>query len=503
MSVNLENNLPEEFRQLASESLGPEAAEILFGRIGKGKGPGSVRLNPQKLPVAGVATCGAAENASLIFGDNVLAPVKWASNALYLKERPLFTLDPLFHAGVYYVQEASSMYMDLVVGAIEAAYGKAGDGKPFFERPLRALDLCAAPGGKTTHLLSLLNKDSLLVSNDVIKSRAVLLADNVARWGADNVIVTQNDPKDFSALEEIFHLVVVDAPCSGEGLFGKDPEAVGEWSVANVKLCSERQKRILADIWPAVKPGGFMVYSTCTYNRLENDGNIEFLVEELGAERVELEIPPDSGIIATVRGGMQFVPGLVEGEGQFVALLRKPLREGADFWNDLSAGRSGKGGTSYFAGRKSSSTGRVNVSGGKDTACGFLPEGYIPVLRGELLKGYPVSLAGDIFFFESKLRSVLSGVAVATQKGRDFIPHPDLGMLTVLPAGLNTVEVSREDALKFLAKEPLVFPGKPLGYLLLTYRGRGLGFVKNIGNRSNNLLPMARRIRMDINNAER
>lgn len=502
MSVSLENKLPEEFRRLASESLGPEAAEILSGSIGKGKSPVSVRLNPRKLPVAGAATGGAPENASLIFGDNVLAPVKWASRAFYLKERPLFTLDPLFHAGVYYVQEASSMYMDLVAGAIESVYGKEGNDKRFFEGPLRALDLCAAPGGKTTHLLSLLNKDSLLVSNEVIKSRAVVLADNVAKWGADNVVVTRNDPKDFSALKESFHLAVVDAPCSGEGLFGKDREAIGEWSLANVKLCSERQRRILTDIWPAVKPGGFLVYSTCTYNRLENDGNVAFLVEELGAERIKLEIPPGSGIIATEQGGMQFVPGLVEGEGQFVALLRKPLREGADFFSGPAAGKSGKGGSAHRTGGKSSSAGRGNGSRGKGAACGFLPEGYIPVLRGELLKGYPASLAEDIFFFESKLRPVLSGVAVATPKGKDFIPHPDLAMLPVLPGGLYTVEVTREDALKFLAKEPLVFPGRPLGYLLLTYRGCGLGFVKNIGNRSNNLLPVARRIRMNINEAD-
>lgn len=502
MSFSLENELPGEFRRLASESLGAEAAEILSGSIGKGRGPVSVRLNPQKLPVAGAVTGDAAGNASLVFGDNVLAPVKWASHAFYLKERPLFTLDPLFHAGVYYVQEASSMYMDLVAGAIEKVYRKEGDGRRFFERQLRTLDLCAAPGGKTTHLLSLLNTDSLLVSNEVIKSRAVVLADNVAKWGADNVVVTRNDPEDFSVLEEMFHLVVVDAPCSGEGLFAKDRGAIGEWSLANVKLCSERQRRILADVWPAVKPGGFLVYSTCTYNRLENDGNIEFLVEELGAERIKLEIPPGSGILATLQGGMQFVPGLVEGEGQFVALVRKPLREGADLFSGPAAGRSGKGGTSSCAGGKSSSAGRGNGSGGKGAACGFFPEGYIPVSRGELLKGYPASLAADIFFFESKLRSVLSGVAVATQKGRDFIPHPDLAMRPVLSGGLNTVEVTREDALKFLAKEPLVFPGQPLGYLLLTYRGCGLGFVKNIGNRSNNLLPVARRIRMNITQAD-
>lgn len=502
MNVFRENKLPEEFRRLASESLGAEAAGMLFERIGKGKGYSCIRFNPAKLPVAGAVSRDAADNASALFGDKVPVPVKWAPYGFYLKERPLFTLDPLFHAGVYYVQEASSMYMDLVAEAIEKAYGKGKSEKRFFEGPLRALDLCAAPGGKTTHLLSLLNKDSLLVSNEVIKSRAVVLAENVARWGTAQAMVTQNDPKDFSTLEETFHLVVVDAPCSGEGLFGKDPEAIGEWSVANVKLCRERQKRILADIWPAVKPGGFLVYSTCTYNRLENDGNVAFLVEELGAEQVTLEISPDSGILATERGGMQFVPGLVKGEGQFVALLRKPVREGDDLWRSLSAGASRRAGRSGSPVGKPGSGGRGNSSGGKETACGFLPEGCIQLFRGDLVKGYPAALAEDIFFFENRLRVILSGIAVATQKGRDFIPHPDLAMLPVLPGGLNRVEVSRGDALKFLAREPLVFPGQPLGFLLLTYRGHGLGFVKNIGSRSNNLLPMARRIRMGISEGD-
>lgn len=498
MSVSLENkpNLPAEFIALATESLGKASVDTLLRRLESSRSLTAVRLNRAKLLERESGGTSGQELIRELFKDQAAGNVPWSEIGFYLKERPQFTLDPLFHAGAYYVQEASSMYLDLIKTAIEAACARTEE-SGFFEDSLLALDLCAAPGGKTTHLASLLNNHSLLVANEVIKSRAAILADNVAKWGCSRVMVTNNDPKDFEELPQVFDLVVADAPCSGEGLFGKDPEAVREWSPAHVKLCSERQRRILADIWPAVKPGGFLVYSTCTYNHFENDDVVRYLKQEFGAQSVPIEIPPDSGIQPTPEGGLQFIPGRVEGEGQFVALLRKPgdRADAMPCWKKHPGGKrregSGKSARSERSGKKE--------KGGNTPACPFMPQGYEPFVQGEFVLGISSAVLEQTLYLKEILRSLLSGVAVASVKGRDFIPHADLALLAGTPLDtFPNVAITREEALKFLAKEPLVFPGAPLGYLLLTYQGVGLGFVKNLGTRSNNLLPMARRIRMEI-----
>lgn len=495
--------LPVEFKEYAIAALGEEVASELFDAIGSGEEVTSVRVNPLKEVAASPNACvGIPEEC---FPDylpvEVDDRVPWTRLGYYLKERPVFTLDPLFHAGAYYVQEASSMYMELAMAAIEKDFagryeGEELSGKGFFNHDIAALDLCAAPGGKSTHLASLLGKDSLLVSNEVIKSRSVILADNIAKWGCDNVVVTNSDPADFGAFEEFFDLIVVDAPCSGEGLFRKEPEAISEWSPANVELCAQRQQRILADIWPALKPGGYLVYSTCTYNKFENDGNLEWLKNKITSQLCT--IASESGVILTKGGGLQFVPGRVKGEGQFMAVVRK----GGE-WEPSQMFRGGA---------KPSNSRKNKDSKGKnqpqlEKGCTYLPDNYVKILQGDLVKAYRKELHEKIKYIEENLRVVLSGIAVANKKGKDYVPHADFALQGVmasmvatgtLPQGISAVEVSREDALRFLAKEPLVLPGAPMGYVLLVYRGLGLGFVKNLGNRTNNLLPMARRIRMRI-----
>ena len=484
--------LPVEFREYAVAALGEEVAQGLFDVIGSGEEITSVRVNPFKVDESSVEEG--------FFPVEIEGKVRWSELGHYLKERPVFTLDPLFHAGGYYVQEASSMYMELALNAIEKDYAaRSGEEEgAFFARGVNALDLCAAPGGKSTHLISLLGKDSLLVSNEVIKSRSVVLADNIAKWGCDNVVVTNNDPADFGSFEGLFDLIVVDAPCSGEGLFRKEPEAIGEWSPANVQLCAQRQQRILADIWPALAPGGYLIYSTCTYNKYENDGNLAWL-EELGCNIIALPFctnASESGIILTGKGGLQFVPCKIKGEGQFMAVVRKEGEWEPSNFGSAMQGKKKKGG-------KDAKKGAPQME--KD--CRYLPDNYVKVLQGDLVKGYRKELYEKIKFVEENLRTVLSGIAVANKKGKDYVPHADFALQAVvadmvasecLPDGISAVEVGREDALKFLAKEPLVLPGAPMGYVLLVYRGLGLGFVKNLGNRTNNLLPMARRIRMDI-----
>ena len=285
---------PAEFINVLRESAGSDRAERVLAALAAPPEV-SVRVNPFKITLEALRSH---------FGTTAGDPVAWApGEGFYLKERPSFTLDPLFHAGAYYVQEASSMYVGVLFDKAVTRLGRRGG--------LKVLDLCAAPGGKTTHLLSRLDDTSFLVANEVVPSRASILAENVARWGCSNVAVTNSDPSAFTALRGYFDLVVVDAPCSGEGMFRKDERAVAEWSPDNVRLCAARQRRILGDVWPAVAPGGFLIYSTCTFNRMEDEDNVAWICSELGGTCLEMR---------------HFWPGEDRGEGFFAALVQKEER---------------------------------------------------------------------------------------------------------------------------------------------------------------------------------
>ena len=241
--------LPELFRSRTTESLGTSEAERLFAALDNGESPVSIRFNPYKI-------------GSQPEGRQV----PWCRYGYYLDERPQFTLDPAFHGGAYYVQEASSMFLEAIFRQIFEP-----DAAP------RILDLCAAPGGKTTLLSTLAGAEGLVVANEVIRQRASVLAANAVKWGIGNIVVTNNDPAHFAPFEHYFDLIAVDAPCSGEGMFRKDPAARTEWSEQGVKLCAARQRRILSDIWGSLRPGGILIYSTCTFNAAENEENIAWL----------------------------------------------------------------------------------------------------------------------------------------------------------------------------------------------------------------------------------
>ena len=270
--------LPALFVARTKSIIGDEWAA--FAQALQEESPVSIRMNPRK------TAC------SFAFEQ----PVSWASNAYYLASRPVFTLDPLFHAGCYYVQEASSMFLEQIV-------------KRHVTQPVKVLDLCAAPGGKSTQLAAVLPKGSLLVANEVIRSRVPALVENLIKWGYPDYLVTNNDPAVIGQLTGFFDVVAADVPCSGEGMFRKDTAAVREWSMHTVRLCAERQRRIVADVWPALRPGGLLIYSTCTYNREENEENIDWICRQLGAEPVE---EPH-----------RFMPHQIRGEGFFIAALRK------------------------------------------------------------------------------------------------------------------------------------------------------------------------------------
>lgn len=408
-------------------------------------------------------------NTLKLCADDVNAPVPWAADGRYLVNRPVFTADPLFHAGCYYVQEASSMFIEQVV-------------KQYVHTPVRALDLCAAPGGKTTHLLSLLPGGSLLVSNEPVPQRAQVLAENVIKWGNPSAVVTRNEPADFGHLNGFYDMVVVDAPCSGEGMFRKDPGAVEQWSVSNVELCVKRQRRILADIWPALRPGGLLVYSTCTFNREENEDCVAWIADELGAAPLAVEIGDNWGITGSLAGyGLpvyRFLPGYTAGEGFFIAVLRKdgdtpvsPPRQ--QRWQPAPA-------------KLKSAVGEWVME----------PERFDFVMQGERVVATPREHTAAMIALLQKMKVLHFALPLADVKNNKLLPLHQLAMSNaVCRDAFTTVELEREQALAYLHREAMAFAQQPLGYLLLTYKGVPVGFAKNVGNRANNLYPAEWRIR--------
>jgi len=445
--------LPESFIKRIHTDLGTEAGSFLASL--ETESPVSIRVNPAKN-----------------FNPEGLDRVVWCENGFYLPERPLFTLDPLLHAGAYYVQEASSMFL-------EQALKQSVD----VNQPLKVLDLCAAPGGKSTHLASLLSEESLLVSNEVIRPRAKILAENLTKWGNPNVIVTNNDPTDFQRLPGFFDVVVVDAPCSGEGLFRKDHSAADEWSEENVNLCAARQKRIVADVWDALKPGGILIYSTCTYNRHEDEENLQWMVQEMGAEALELDISAFRDIApAQELPGYHFYPHKTRGEGFFIAVLKKDV--GQEY-------RSGKPKKPALA--KVSTTIQKEVSLWVENPVRFDYWAF-----QEQVLAFPARWSGELLALIDKLSIVQAGTEVCEIKAKNLIPSHALAVSSILKkAAFSIEELDLKTALTYLKKEEI----KPVGtdqYLLAAYRQTPLGFLKRAGNRYNNLYPKEWRIRMDI-----
>ena len=442
--------LNDNFKARAKALFGEERYERFEKALGE-EPVTSVRLNGRK-PFA--ALCG--------------EPVGWAAEGLYLHNRPVFTADPLFHAGCYYVQEASSMFLGQVI-------------RQFVSEPVRALDLCAAPGGKSTHLLQSLPAGSLLVSNEPVPLRAQILAENVIKWGVPATVVTKNEPADFSPFRNFFDLVVVDAPCSGEGMFRKDSYAVEQWSESLVKQCAARQKDILSDIWGSLRPGGLLVYSTCTFNAEEDEECVEWIATELGAEPLAVAVDDGWGITGPLVGNnpvYRFIPGSTRGEGFFLAVLRKNGSESS---------------AQPRAARVQPAPAKV-----KKEVEGWLknPSAYDFIADGENIVALPREHAAAITALCAKMRVLHAALPVATVKNNKLIPRHELAMSNELnPQAFNCVELPCEQALAYLHREALSLPDAPVGYLLLTYNGAPLGFVKNLGNRANNLYPAEWRIR--------
>lgn len=420
-------------------------------------------------------------NRSKVAATPAYEPVPWATDSYYLKERPQFTFDPIFHSGGYYVQEASSMFVEQAV-------------RQHLTDARVALDLCAAPGGKSTLLRSLLPDSCTLVSNEVMRPRAQVLAENITKWGHPRCIVTSNYPADFTPLGPLFDLILVDAPCSGEGMFRKDEVAVAEWSPENVDVCWKRQRDILADIWPTLRPGGLLIYSTCTFNTKEDEENVLWMMEELGAELLPISTDPAWGItpslIADVQHAYRFLPGRTRGEGLFLAALRKPDEGGTD----AAADTGERGSKKHKKGKEKQPTLAVPAECKQWLADS---SAYTYKVMGSEVVAIPADMEALHALLAERLYLLKAGIALAELKGRDALPAHALAMSTALSSGaFARCELPYAEALRYLRREAITLPtDMPRGFVLVTYHDLPLGFVKNLGNRANNLYPNEWRIR--------
>ncbi len=419
--------------------------------------PTSIRINPNKIKKPLNAT-----------------RVPWSEYGYYLNSRPKFTLDPVFHAGGYYVQEASSMCIESII-------------RPLCSRPLKVLDVCAAPGGKSTHIISLLERGSLLISNETIRSRAHILSENMIKWGKSNCIITNNDPKDFNFLPGFFDVILVDAPCSGEGMFRKNPHALSEWSPEHITFCSKRQTRILHDIWDCLAPNGILIYSTCTFNEQENEDVLYEFTKQKAAESIPITVNPKWNIIPHKKHTIysyRFFPHTIMGEGFSMSVLRKT--DGVEY-----------------------------------TPPKRLPKSPITIINernklkySQLIKNYKSivfeSKPNILWAFAKDYRKLLidvyahcnvihAGIPLVEIIRHKLNPLPGLALANSYNNTILThIEVDLETALRYFKKEALVLKDAPKGWVQINYKQIPLGFVKNIGNRANNPYPASWSIKMDI-----
>jgi 16S rRNA C967 or C1407 C5-methylase (RsmB/RsmF family)/NOL1/NOP2/fmu family ribosome biogenesis protein len=403
--------------------------------------------------------------------------VPWCSTGRYLNERPLFTVDPLYHAGAYYVQEASSMFLDHLFRTV------------FPERSnMRVLDLCAAPGGKSTLLASLLEEDSLLICNEVIRTRAPILEENMSRWGYMNAWVASNDAKDFGKLPGYFDAIVVDAPCSGSGLFRKDAKAINEWSEGNVHLCGQRQQRILSDVWPALKENGVLFYATCSYSPEEDEQILDWLTESFDAEAIDIEVPAEWGIVKThspnaKAPGYRFFPHKLKGEGFFIAALRKH--------ESVQSIRSPKFKSIHDNKAFQQSQHLLDVT---NWLCVKSKDGNYRALCSAHQQDYQT--LSEVLYLRK------AGLDIGSPAAKEWLPGHEVALSVNRSLNLPILHLDKEQALRYLKKEEIKLSSLTKGWYIVAYEGLGLGWIKVLENRSNNYLPKNWRIRMDISDLD-
>lgn len=460
--------IPKDFLETSVSIFGRESEEFLASLDSE---PSlGIHINAEKMQKTGVVIPDNAER------------VEWTSNGFYLKSRPRFTFDPFLHAGAYYVEEPSSMFVEKALNYIQKDI-----------RIDRALDLCAAPGGKSIMIRNSM-KGGLLVSNEPLSKRAAVLTENLAKWGNPDIIVTSDFPEAFDGLTGFFDLIATDVPCSGEGMFRKDETARSEWSKANVENCVQRQRDILRTIWPTLRKGGYIIYSTCTFNRREDEENVLFIANELGAEIINLETDADWHICGDTTGRnlpvYHFFPHKTRGEGFFLALLKKT--------SDTPPAEN----------RKSKKKKPETVSADDFAKWINCKENFDFHKSKDGITALRKAFADDYAAISEKLNVICAGVRVCTEKPAkfsnsarkpkpQFVPAPGLALSSCLNRkAFPDISLNYSDAIKFLRGESIpTTVYAPRGWVTVSYRNLPLGFANNVGSRLNNSYPPAWRIR--------
>jgi 16S rRNA C967 or C1407 C5-methylase (RsmB/RsmF family)/NOL1/NOP2/fmu family ribosome biogenesis protein len=467
-------HLPEEFLRSLEGITGFERQSFLQVHQ-SGEQVTSIRLNARKIfdreseignPESGIVDAG--KSFSEVSSFPLQEKIPWTDLGYYLAKRPSFTFDPLFHAGCYYVQEASSMFL-------EQALKQTVD----LSQPLKVLDLCASPGGKSTHIASLVSDESLLVSNEVIKSRASVLRQNMMKWGQANVIVTNNDPKHFRSLESFFDVIVVDAPCSGSGLFRREPEAINEWSIENVEMCSARQQRILEDIIPSLKEGGILIYATCSYSKEEDEVVMDRIAGENGMENITLKIEENWKIVETHSTktnsiGYRFYPDKLKGEGFFISCFRKTEANTAPKYPRTK-------------------TEILNAKERAIVAPWVRTEELALMKQENFVFALPANLADDFSILKKQLYIQLAGINAGELMRDKFIPGHGLAMSMVQSDKILNTELDYDQAIKYLQRNE-IRPVDKTGWQLVCYKRFPLGWINGLSNRVNNYYPKELRI---------
>lgn len=481
----METAIPQQFKEMLRGLPGVDA-EALIASLDEPASV-SVRVNRRKMNIS---------EASADFneaGCAVKGAVEWCESGLRLESRPSFTLNPLLHCGAFYVQDASSMIYEQIIGRIiaEDETLKAG---------ASLLDFCAAPGGKTTASINALSDGSVVIANEYDARRCAVLRENLEKWGYPHTIVTNSDAKSYSRVGGVFDIVTVDAPCSGEGMMRKEEVARRQWSARLVEQCASLQRDILRDVAVCVKPGGWLVYSTCTFNPEEDERNAAYIRDELGFEPVRLPLDGVSDAGREIEGSvpaLRFMQHLTEGEGLFVAVFRKP----ADGLPAATHEFKGKNNKKDRRGQKSGKAGKGSKSQNAWSAPGWLKENMILTESGDVVYALPDVAAPLLDSLKSAGIYVrMAGMPACRIKGREMIPDARVALTALLkPDAFASVELSREDALRYLRREAIVLDSSvPQGFVIVKYRGKALGMVKNLGNRANNLYPKEWKILMQM-----
>lgn len=423
---------PNDFEAMMRSRLG--AAFDEFAAAADAPCPTSIRLN---------------DKAALL-PDSACRKVGHCDSGYFLPERPIFSLDPLWHCGAYYVQEASSMYLEQVF-------------RHYVSGKVRILDLSAAPGGKSTHLANLMEKGSLLVSNEIMPARAAILLENMQRWGCPSTVLTNNSPGDFAFLNGFFDVLLCDMPCSGEGMFRKEPEALRQWSMQFVKSCARKQRQIISEIWDCLREDGLLIYSTCTFNPYENEENIEWIASTFGAEILE---------------SRHFYFHDTSGEGFFIAALRKSSSAPLFRMRNVKPKKTLNSPLSHYL-RES--------------------EAYRNLLVAGNICAVPLEYADEIAMMVDNLRVISAGVPLCAADDPKQIPLPAFALFKAFDrAKCQIYNVRNDEALAYLKGECLQMPGLEKGKVAVCFGSLPLGWAANIGSRANNLYPKNWRIKINI-----